>query len=72
MTHPNTDGNVFDEAMQLLTENGTDALGDAFRILLNHAMKIERSQVLSAQPYERTPERKGHANGFKPKTLNNR
>lgn len=72
MTHPNTDFNVFEEAMQLLTQQGPDALAEAFRILLNHAMQAERSQVLSALPYERTPDRKGHANGFKPKTLKTR
>jgi transposase-like protein len=32
-------------------------------------MLQERSQALKAQPYERTDERTGHANGFKPKTL---
>lgn len=72
MTHPNTDFNAFEEAIQLLTEQGPDALAEAFRILLNHAMQAERSQVLSAQPYQRTPERKGYANGFKPKSLNTR
>jgi transposase-like protein len=35
-------------------------------------MKIERSQALSAQPYERTHDRKGYANGFKPKTVETR
>ncbi len=35
-------------------------------------MQAERSQAISAQPYERTPERKGHADGFKPKFLNTR
>jgi transposase-like protein len=72
MTHPNTDFNVFEEAIQMLTEQGPDALGEAFRILLNYAMQAERSQALAAQPYQRTPARKGYANGFKPKSLNTR
>lgn len=72
MTHPNTDFNVFEETMQLLTQEGPDGLPEVFRILLNHAMQAERSQALAALPYERTPERKGHANGFKPKTLKTR
>src|SRR5829696_2433212 len=42
------------------------------RLLLNHAMKAERSQALGAAPYERSTTRKGHANGFKPKTLQTR
>jgi transposase-like protein len=72
MTHPNTDFNAFEEAIQLLTEQGPDAMAETFRILLNHAMQAERSQALAAQPYERTPERKGHANGFKRKFLSTR
>ena len=44
-------------------------MASALQILVNEAMKIERSEVLGAQPYERTSERRGYANGFKPKTL---
>ena len=32
-------------------------------------MRLERSVHLSAQPYERSSERRGYSNGFKPKTL---
>ena len=32
-------------------------------------MRLERSEALGAEPYERTPERTGYANGFKPKTI---
>jgi len=35
-------------------------------------MRLERSKALQAQPYERTKNRQGHANGFKPKTLSTR
>ena len=62
------DDSVLDVVMQLLIENGFDGLADSFRILVNEAMKIERSQVLRAQPHERTPDRLGYANGFKDKT----
>ncbi len=31
-------------------------------------MRVERHQVLQAQPYERTATRQGFANGYKPKT----
>ena len=41
----------------------------AMRILFNEAMKVERSKALGAGLYERVPERKGYANGFKPKTI---
>ena len=41
-------------------------------LLLNAAMKIEREQFLGAEAHERTEERKGYANGYKPKGLQTR
>jgi hypothetical protein len=38
-------------------------------ILINTAMQIERQNHLGTKPYERTLERRGNANGFKPKGL---
>jgi transposase-like protein len=35
-------------------------------------MKFERCRALKAEPYERTEQREGHANGYKPKTVNTR
>ena len=57
-------GNAFDDAMELLIENGFDGMADVLRILLNEAMKIEREDALAAGAYQRTPDRKGYANGF--------
>lgn len=71
MTHQ-ADANSIDTALQLLTENGPRELAQAVRIILNHAMRMERSQVLRAAPYERTDQRLGHANGFKSKTVETR
>jgi transposase-like protein len=47
-------------------------MSEAVRIMLNEAMRIERSQVIEAGPYERSERRRGYANGFKPKTLETR
>jgi transposase-like protein len=55
-----------------LVEKGLDALPEMMRILINQAMQAERSKYLQADEYERTEDRKGHANGFKPKTLKTR
>ena len=66
------DSTRFESAMECLLENGFDGMADVMRILLNEAMKIERSQTLCARPYERTAERRGWANGFKPKTVHTR
>jgi len=65
-------GNAFDDAMELLIENGFDRMADVLKILLNEAMKIEREDCLSAGAYQRTPDRKGYANGYKPKTVDTR
>jgi len=58
--------------MELLIENGFDRMADVLKILLNEAMKIEREDALAAGAYQRTPERKGYANGYKPKTVDTR
>jgi transposase-like protein len=65
-------GNAFNDAMELLIENGFDGMADVLRIFLNEAMKIDRENALAAGTYERTDQRKGYANGFKPKTVDTR
>jgi putative transposase len=72
MTHPQEDSTLLNQLVNHISQEGSDGLLEAIRLLLNHAMEIERSQAIGAAPYERTPERKGYANGFKPKTLNTR
>ncbi len=58
-----------DAAFAALLENGLDGAGEALRILVNEASKIERSHYLNARPHERTAGRVDYANGFKPKTV---
>ena len=64
-THPELLNNV----LQLFTEQGLPGFAEGIRLLVDEAMRLERNQVLQAQPYERTTTRQGHANGFKPKTV---
>lgn len=66
------DSNVIETVVQLLCESGLSQMAEAVRIMLNEAMKIERSQVLQAEPYERTERRRGQANGFKDKIVDTR
>ena len=40
--------------------------------LFNLAMGVERSEFLGAAPYERTSQRRGHANGYKDKKISTR
>ena len=56
----------------LLIEHGPAAMASALATLMNHAMQIEREQVLKAESHQRTADRQGYANGFKPKTLKTR
>jgi transposase-like protein len=71
MTHQ-VQSTALDEITELLAEHGFDGLAQALTVLLNEVMKLERSHVLGAGPYQRTEHRKGHANGFKPRTLHTR
>jgi putative transposase len=66
------DSNVIETVVQLLCESGLSHMAAAMRLLLNEAMRIERSQALEANPYQRTETRRGYANGFKPKTVHTR
>lgn len=63
---------AFDQIVELVTQHGTEAMAAAFATLLEAGMKIEREQALGARAYERTESRRGHANGYKPKTLDTR
>ncbi len=49
-----------------------EAVPEMMRVLINQAMQVERSKYLQAEEYERTEDRKGHANGYKPKTVRTR
>jgi transposase-like protein len=71
MTHP-TQFSGCHEAIQLIAEHGFDGLAEAIEVLLNEVMKIERCEALGAAPYQRTEQRRGHANGYKDKTVHTR
>lgn len=71
MAH-HTDPELLNHVLQLLSDQGHDGFAEGIRLLVNEAMRIERHQVLQAQPYERTDSRQGYANGYKPKTLASR
>jgi len=71
MTHQE-DCPVLDHVMTLLIEHGPGAMANAFTIIMNLAMQIERQQTLKAESHQRTADRQGYANGFKPKTIRTR
>jgi transposase-like protein len=61
--------NPLEAAYAALLSHGLDGAGEALRILVDEASKIERSYHLQAAPHERSEDRTGYANGFKPKTI---
>jgi len=62
----------WDDLLDLMCDHGFGGMAQAMQLLINEAMKLERQAALGARPFERTPQRRGQANGFKPKTVQTR
>lgn len=71
MTHQEERSGL-DAALELITTSGLDGMAEAIRILVNEAMKLERTEFLGARPHERSESRRGYANGFKPRSITTR
>lgn len=71
MTHK-VENSLNNEILELFTNDGLGGMSKAVKILMNAAMMLEREKYLGAALHERTEERRGYANGFKPKTINTR
>lgn len=63
---------MLSQVSSILEENGLEGIASCVEIVVNEAMRIERSRELNAQPYQRTQGRRGYANGYKPKTIRSR
>jgi len=63
---------LVDQIVKGLIGEGMEGLKPVLELLLNGAMKMEREQFLRAGSHERTEDRKGYANGYKPKELQTR
>ncbi len=55
--------------LEQLIEHGPGEIASVFVRAFELAMQIERERFLGAGHYERTPERHGYANGYKPKRI---
>ena len=55
--------------LEQLIADGPQEVAAIVTTLMNLAMRAEREQFLGAGHYQRAPERRGHANGFKPKRV---
>lgn len=71
MTHQK-DYTLKDKLVEELLANGLEGLPELLRVLLNASMQVEREKHLQADEYERTENRQGYANGYKPKTVKTR
>jgi putative transposase len=71
MTYRN-DFTLPSELLEQIAEQGFEVLPELIRIVINAAMQAERQQYLGAAPYQHSPDRQGHANGYKPKTVKTR
>ena len=71
MTHQK-DYNLSAEMVEEILRNGLDVIPEMVRVLLNSVMQAERCRYLQAGEYKRSADRKGHANGYKPKTVRTR
>lgn len=63
---------LVEQILKGLIGQGTEGLKPILELLLNTTMKVERERALGATSYERTEERNGYANGYKPKELQTR
>ena len=55
--------------LEHLIEHGPSDIATVFARAFELAMRIERERFPGADLYERTPERQGYANGYKPKRI---
>ena len=67
-TTERNDTEIF-EMMQTLMNEGLQGFPAVMARMYNLAMQFERELHLGAGKYERTQDRRGYANGYKPKTL---
>jgi putative transposase len=59
-------------AVELIAEQGLEGLPEALTLLINTAMRLERERHLNVSAYERSEQRRGYANGYKPKSVKTR
>ena len=60
------------DILEQIAEQGFDYLPELLQVVINAAMVLERQKYLGVEPYERSPQRRDQANGFKPKTVKTR
>jgi putative transposase len=68
--HPKAEKELVQEQEALLDD--PDFLKEIVRQVLQRLLEIEMTEHIGAAPYQRTEDRKGQRNGYKPRTLKTR
>lgn len=63
------DDTAIEAVLEHLIADGAGGMGQAFARMFELAMRLERERYLGAGHYERSDDRRGYANGYKPKRL---
>jgi putative transposase len=61
---------TLEEALQVILDaGGENPFKDMLQFMVQRTLEHEMTEHLGAKPYERTGDRRGHRNGYKPRTL---
>ena len=72
MAHPEKQDSGLYEIFQASSEAGADPFQNLLRYLVQQLLEEELTAFLHAEPYDRTDQRKGYRNGYKPRTFKTR
>lgn len=72
MAHPKVEDTGILSILQESSLAGGDILKDLLRYTIQQLLEEELTAFLNASPYDRTEERRGYRNGYKPRTLTTR
>ena len=72
MTHPKEKDTGILGILQASSVNGDDPVKGVLRHTIQQLLEEELTAFLNAEPYDRTDERRGYRNGYKPRTLKTR
>lgn len=67
-----TQDTLMTQLLQIVQQEGPESLRSLLQTVCQAVLEAEMTQFLQAQPYERTAQRQGYRNGYKPRTLTTR
>ncbi len=72
MAHPKKEDSSVLGILQAISANGDDPVKGLLRHTIQQVLEEELTAFLNAEPYDRTANRRGYRNGYKPRTLTTR